>query len=361
MSSNKTKTSAKVLSSHISSFSTINNPSQSKTKADKLQSSKLAGHSSSEFRSSNNSRFNTMKPLKANQSVSKDQSISSTIKNSLTPRNPESIEANEKKRVVNDKAKSSSNTKTIAVGSKKKAYKQLKPLALQFTKENNSTIKTDRISSSQIPNITTNTTPKNEALKKKRVELKTSKALVRSVNYSTINTTNSNNSHVNNTTLSKPKTPSSYSSVQKYKFCLNNKIKEPTSTKNSEAKQFKMIFNSLEISKEAQSFDEDHNNDSCDYFKLFYSNLIQEKKKEAEDKQKVKSSSKNKTNSLIKSLKKTTYNTNANTTKSINEKKIDKSQKEQIIKVVRAENPKSRQTKKTDLKAGYSHGVGIRK
>lgn len=273
--------------------------------------------------------------------------------------------AEEKEDTLRDKNKhtqSSNSTVTKSTTMKKnKLYRQLKPLALQFSKTtstNQSEHKNKTERKISIRNLQAEDkkqeNQENEALKKKRVEInQPSKMLLKSVNYSTINTTFSNNSHTN----SKPKTPSSFSSEQKYKFSLHNKIKEPVSTKNAEVKQFKMIFNSLEISKEAQSFDEDVNNNSCDYFKLFYSNLIAEKQLEAEGKSskskaKDAKNSKTKNNSLIKSLKKTTYNTIKNDDSN---KQSSENQKNQLIKVIRA-NSKSRQAKKSEVRTTYSTG-----
>jgi hypothetical protein len=276
-------------------------------------------------------------------------------KEAITPNAEEREEPSLRNKNKHTQSSNSTVTKTSAM-KKNKLYRQLKPLALQFSKTSTNQIdnpkKTDRKASIRNLQIE-DKKQENEALMKKRDVKQPSKMLLKSVNYSTINTTYSNNSNTN----SKPKTPSSFSSEQKYKFSLHNKIKEPVSTKNAEVKQFKMIFNSLEISKEAQSFDEDVNNNSCDYFKLFYSNLIMEKQLEAEgknSKSKAKDSktTNTKNNSLIKSLKKTTYNTIKNDDCN---KQSSGMQKNQLIKVIRA-NSKSRQAKKSEVRTTYSTG-----
>lgn len=218
-----------------------------------------------------------------------------------------------------DKDKYRLLSQVTPVSKKNKFYKSLKPLGLNFNKPSNDQInntnnaintrnKESKVSSSEIVKEESVSTEENynncehddraKTNTKERASTQVSpsnnntnsniskkpllqKAIFpKSLNYSTVNTSMSNSISYN---YPKPKTPCSYQSKQIHKFLLkNNKIKEPVSTKNSEAKPFKAIFSSFDISKEAMSLEED-GNDSYDYFKNFYSQIISEKQIEAEN------------------------------------------------------------------------------
>lgn len=177
----------------------------------------------------------------------------------------------------------------------KQLIRELKPLSTQFGK------KSSTLSSS----ITKNNAGKHiglpDSLKQtNKHEIITRPSKIKHLNYSTINTTTSNYSGANTS-----KTPSSQTSNRF--FSQNSKLKVPVSTKNKDAKPFSAIFNSFEISKEAMSFDEENSN--CDYFKTFYSQIINEKKKEEGSAKGVNLKPKPKRQSMeqkpIKSLKNT--------------------------------------------------------
>lgn len=217
-----------------------------------------------------------------------------------------------------DKEKGKLSNQITPVSKKNKLYKSLKPLGQQFNRTVNSihainsqvnntrnTIKDSSVPCNLFLNKTKTTenninnnnsefsskvSPQNKTdSSNSNIKNKFKKLVPKSLNYSTINTSTSNSVSCN----SKPKTPSSYHSKLNQKFLIN-KIKQPVSTKNSDAQPFRMMFSSFEISKEAMSFEE-VGDDSYDYFKKFYSQVFNEKQNEAE------SSSKPVTEDKIKS------------------------------------------------------------
>lgn len=129
--------------------------------------------------------------------------------------------------------------------------------------------------STQISPINNNTQTGNNTSKFK---IRNPKKNIKSLNYSSMNTSSTNSNFSNS------KTPSSQQSNLNNKgqvIGFEKKIKEPVSTKNADSKPFRALFNSFEISKEAMTLESDGNN-SYDYFKNFYSQIINEKKMEAE-------------------------------------------------------------------------------
>lgn len=181
------------------------------------------------------------------------------------------------------------------VSKTRQLIRELKPLSTQFGKSSTLT-KSSTKTSKATKNIGLSETLKQT----NNAEVGALSAKIKQINFSTINTTNSNYSGANTS-----KTPSSKTSNQKHFFSNNTKLKEPVSTKNKGAKPFSAIFNSFEISKEAMSFDVENN--SCDYFNTIYSQIIHEKEKEVSGCQIKDVNSKPKRNSMepIKSLKNT--------------------------------------------------------
>lgn len=196
-------------------------------------------------------------------------------------------------------SKQASITNQIAPGSKKnKFYKSLKPLSIQINNKAVSKQSNTRNTLSTINNESSSNQISPIARPNKKI-------LSKPLNYSTINTSTSTSINNECSFKPKPKTPSSYQSKQAHKFLIN-KIKEPVSTKNADVKPFKAMFSSFDISKEAESLEEDGNN-SYDYFKNFYSQIIIEKQLEAENKENSSESKYKKTtvNKRIKSNNKT--------------------------------------------------------
>lgn len=237
------------------------------------------------------------KPAFANSKAKVCTDERSTSKQPIS-RNNECLTVRPKKNVISNEKSSKIDTQTIkraVVTKAKKLLRELKPLSTQFGKNS---IISNSIAKNE--NKKRNATNESEKLSKPTTIPSFNKpAKLKHLNYSTINTTTSNASNVNTS-----KTPSSYTSNQKRFFAQNNKVKEPVSTKNKDARPFTAIFNSFEISKEAMSFDEENNN-SCDIFKAFYSQIINEKQKEAEaETNKARPTSKKPSiDSKIKSLK----------------------------------------------------------
>lgn len=216
--------------------------------------------------------------------------------------------------------------KRVVVTKAKKLLRELKPLSTQFGK--NSTICS---SLAKKEDKNRNSTNDSDKFSKPIIPAFTKPSILKQLNYSTINTTTSNASNTNTS-----KTPSSYTSNQKRFFAKVSKVKEPVSTKNKDARPFTAIFNSFEISKEAMSFDEENNN-SCDIFKAFYSQIINEKQKQVEAEtckvtEKRPASKKTSLDHKIKSLKSNFGKTPA---KSITDKET-KNGKD--IKVLRAQS-----------------------
>jgi len=119
-------------------------------------------------------------------------------------------------------------------------------------------------------NISSNTKFSN---KYNKINKKLPKNLMSINMNSTFNTSDFSNSQ--------SKTPCSYQGKPKNRFLYIKKLKEPASTKNIDNRPFSAMFNSFEISKEAMSLEVD-GNDSYDYFKHCYSQIISEKQLEAE-------------------------------------------------------------------------------
>lgn len=69
------------------------------------------------------------------------------------------------------------------------------------------------------------------------------------------------------------------------KFIIDNCIYKETMLDCTEINkiQYSTDINSIEISEEAFSYDENSENSSCNYFNLFYNNLLAQKEKEAEN------------------------------------------------------------------------------
>lgn len=185
----------------------------------------------------------------------------------------------------------------------KRKYKNLKPLSTTFKAIN--TTSSNHISPSSNLNTNTNSNINSKKATEKKIFNNYSKVPLNC--YSTFNTSdvNSNNISITKHSTSKPKTPNN-----KFKSnIINDRVKLPVSTKNSDSKAFSMMFNSFEISKEAQSYDED-GNDSYDYFQNFYSQLLKEKEEDV---------SRNNKNKKIKNLTSSGISYNAVLEKEIKE------------------------------------------
>ena len=199
-----------------------------------------------------------------------------------------SIKTNEIHQESNENYDKKSNATPSSIASNSKKFNSFKPLYLinsstgtrntSIATSNNNATPTSKAQNRDIvlkavENVSEQISPVNITpigLTSKFMLRKSYLKNVNSLNYST-STSNSN--------YSKPKTPSSLN----HHFIgeVKAKPKEPVSTKNADSKPFSAMFSSFEISKEAMTLESDGNN-SYDYFKNFYSQIINEKQLEAE-------------------------------------------------------------------------------